>query len=95
MVTNSDRNSNPIVKAMRHVRHGMAWPCSSRLGSSSAQLRLSRHAPAWCDSRIVLAWLGLAQSASAPAAKGTLGPYHDMAAVVLILYFAFEYLSFH
>ena len=73
------------------VRHGVAWPGLSRLGSSSAQLSLARHAPAQCDSQLVLAWLGLAQSASASAGKGTLGP----GPVVVDLYFASEYLIIH
>ena len=43
---------------------------------------------AQCDSQLGLTWLGVAQSATASAGKGTLGPYGP---VVVNPYFGFDF----
>ncbi len=70
----------------------MAWPGSSRLGSSSAQLSSAQHGPAQCGPELVLAWLRFAQLALASAVQLNLGPYRP---VGLNLYFVFKYLTIH
>ena len=54
--------SNRFGAEFGSVQHNMACR-PSRLGSSSANLSLTRHIPVQVHAQLIWAWLGLAQSA--------------------------------
>ena len=69
-----DLCSSPILAELVSASQGVAWPGSSRLGSSSAQLSLAWHGPVQYHSQLTLVWLGLAKSPLAWLGLGLLLP---------------------